>query len=64
MARPISKKEKVTYLLATPIPFRFGNDSPVSVSFGFQVGRSDEHTSELKSQPDLVCRLSLEKNNI
>src|SRR5688572_31740900 len=28
------------------------------------VGRSEEHTSELQSQSNLVCRLLLEKNNI
>ena len=33
--RPIIKKEKVTYLLATPIPFRFGNDLPFSSNFWF-----------------------------
>src|SRR2546430_5361690 len=27
------------------------------------VGRSEEHTSELQSQSNLVCRLLLEKNN-
>src|SRR5688572_31376170 len=27
-------------------------------------GRSEEHTSELQSQSNLVCRLLLEKNNI
>src|SRR5207247_6836649 len=27
------------------------------------VGRSEEHTSELQSRVDLVCRLLLEKNN-
>src|SRR5260221_1704323 len=27
------------------------------------VGRSEEHTSELQSHSDLVCRLLLEKNN-
>src|SRR2546430_13597142 len=27
----------------------------------FQVGRSEEHTSELQSQSNLVCRLLLEK---
>src|SRR5699024_12088361 len=29
----------------------------------FQVGRSEEHTSELQSRFDLVCRLLLEKKN-
>src|SRR5690349_23574030 len=28
------------------------------------IGRSEEHTSELQSRRDLVCRLLLEKNNI
>src|SRR5690349_23854174 len=28
------------------------------------VGRSEEHTSELQSRRDLVCRLLLEKKNI
>src|SRR2546430_11026238 len=27
------------------------------------LGRSEEHTSELQSQSNLVCRLLLEKNN-
>src|SRR5690554_7377575 len=27
----------------------------------FEVGRSEEHTSELQSRPHLVCRLLLEK---
>src|SRR2546430_8022549 len=30
-------------------------------SLGFQVCRSEEHTSELQSQSNLVCRLLLEK---
>src|SRR2546430_13585555 len=29
--------------------------------FGLQVSRSEEHTSELQSQSNLVCRLLLEK---
>src|SRR5438034_8694557 len=28
------------------------------------LGRSEEHTSELQSHSDLVCRLLLEKNNM
>src|SRR2546430_5438564 len=31
---------------------------------GQQPGRSEEHTSELQSQSNLVCRLLLEKKNI
>src|SRR5947207_8197426 len=30
-------------------------------NFGYNVGRSEEHTSELQSHSDLVCRLLLEK---
>src|SRR2546430_11747443 len=30
---------------------------------GVAVGRSEEHTSELQSQSNLVCRLLLEKKN-
>src|SRR5207249_11014119 len=33
------------------------------VAVGGQVGRSEEHTSELQSRFDLVCRLLLEKKN-
>src|SRR5438034_8298431 len=32
-------------------------------TFGNQNGRSEEHTSELQSHSDLVCRLLLEKKN-
>lgn len=28
----------MTYFLAIPIPFRFGNGLPASVNFGFQIG--------------------------
>src|SRR3989442_5283294 len=31
--------------------------------YGFPIGRSEEHTSELQSRPHLVCRLLLEKKN-
>src|SRR5688572_31005136 len=35
----------------------------VSKPRGFPPGRSEEHTSELQSQSNLVCRLLLEKKN-
>src|SRR2546430_2163369 len=35
----------------------FGED----VGHGLTIGRSEEHTSELQSQSNLVCRLLLEK---
>src|SRR5438477_7871156 len=31
---------------------------------GYQLGRSEEHTSELQSHVNLVCRLLLEKKKI
>ncbi|MBO0354921.1 hypothetical protein J0656_12930 [Muricauda ruestringensis] len=36
--RPIVKRDKVNYFLATPIPIRFGNELPTSVTFAFQFG--------------------------
>src|SRR2546430_5506913 len=38
---------------------RDGARQPVTVA----IGRSEEHTSELQSQSNLVCRLLLEKKN-
>src|SRR5690349_23692820 len=37
-------------------------NAPGRTKFG-TVGRSEEHTSELQSRRDLVCRLLLEKKN-
>src|SRR5260221_10084837 len=37
---------------------------PFKVSKVAQFDRSEEHTSELQSHSDVVCRLLLEKNNI
>src|SRR2546430_3485592 len=34
---------------------------PVTRETQFRIGRSEEHTSELQSQSNLVCRLLLEK---
>src|SRR5438132_3357423 len=34
-----------------------------SAKYGVSPGRSEEHTSELQSHSDLVCRLLLEKKN-
>src|SRR5438105_9801142 len=38
-----------------------GEASSRSTSFGHASARSEEHTSELQSRVDLVCRLLLEK---
>src|SRR2546430_13221224 len=42
---------------AVPVPARDEQDRPPLP------GRSEEHTSELQSQSNLVCRLLLEKKN-
>src|SRR5438874_9235722 len=52
------KAEMVEASLDTRHGNRFGQD-PRSRRFG--LGRSEEHTSELQSRRDLVCRLLLEK---
>src|SRR2546428_9931431 len=39
------------------MPYFFGNCRPR------RCGRSEEHTSELQSRSDIVCRLLLEKKN-
>src|SRR5438105_12612284 len=43
--------------------YDYGYDYPYGggLAFGFGGGRSEEHTSELQSRVDLVCRLLLEK---
>src|SRR5690606_40977771 len=36
----------------------------VGISFAYEKGRSEEHTSELQSRENLVCRLLLEKKKM
>src|SRR5207237_8559512 len=50
----------------SPVPVRLSsNPKPWSVDTGLDsVGRSEEHTSELQSHLNLVCRLLLEKKKI
>src|SRR5688572_31110514 len=43
---------------------RFAALAFFSTSFGSRRSRSEEHTSELQSQSNLVCRLLLEKKKI
>src|SRR5690606_40087754 len=38
-------------------------DTPIGALSGGNVQRSEEHTSELQSRENLVCRLLLEKKN-
>src|SRR5207248_9940149 len=47
--------------IAPPAPVHAKGAGPTSVAVGY--GRSEEHTSELQSPYDLVCRLLLENKN-
>src|SRR2546427_5681870 len=42
---------------------RAGTSRPTPIWYGTEKTRSEEHTSELQSQSNLVCRLLLEKKN-
>src|SRR2546428_7200508 len=42
---------------------RFYTLVPLTLAFFYAYWRSEEHTSELQSRSDLVCRLLLEKKN-
>src|SRR2546430_3959158 len=44
--------------------FRALTRAPETGNFRGEIGRSEEHTSELQSQSNLVCRLLLEKKKI
>src|SRR5688572_31248974 len=48
---------------ATPTTLPSSSQALVGLGVLF-VGRSEEHTSELQSQSNLVCRLLLEKKNM
>src|SRR2546430_3632356 len=63
-----SLKEEVDKLCAPPSTYgvylSVNEDATVNIlSQGRKVKRSEEHTSELQSQSNLVCRLLLEKKN-
>src|SRR5437868_12569660 len=46
---------------AVPIIMLTARDDEADTLVGLELGRSEEHTSELQSRFDLVCRLLLEK---
>src|SRR5438874_12726397 len=50
---------RATFTPATP-----GGPAPARITFKVGTQRSEEHTSELQSRRDLVCRLLLEKKKI
>src|SRR2546430_11241099 len=63
---PISLRSGSLDSVVLPVPDRPKNSaaSPRAPMFAEQcIGRSEEHTSELQSQSNLVCRLLLEKKN-
>src|SRR5699024_12557417 len=51
----------------SPLPHEVTETTPTSLmtskNFSLNIVRSEEHTSELQSRFDLVCRLLLEKKN-
>src|SRR5690554_7570912 len=57
------RSKPVGYIMPTALKqLKAGGHAVVGgVSQGFDVPRSEEHTSELQSRPHLVCRLLLEK---
>src|SRR5699024_11866378 len=57
----IANKSKINYVF--PVEIHNFNESEVKINFinKYIAQRSEEHTSELQSRFDLVCRLLLEK---
>src|SRR5688572_30981669 len=56
-----SKQIKVAVPLVAPPSVAEVVSQDIRVEDKFALGRSEEHTSELQSQSNLVCRLLLEK---
>src|SRR5688500_18858922 len=52
------------YGVATPVNWKDGDDVIIVPSLSDEAARSEEHTSELQSPCNLVCRLLLEKKTI
>src|SRR5688572_16800081 len=60
-ALPISRPSSVSAAATSSPPSR--PEPPTAPAGAVVVVRSEEHTSELQSQSNLVCRLLLEKKN-
>src|SRR5690606_41224792 len=58
---PVGEARVVAVQDAQPLRLRGGLDRRVEAQHLRQRGRSEEHTSELQSRENLVCRLLLEK---
>src|SRR5690349_23691901 len=61
-ALPIYMNTRLREAFGRPAAPPDPEEEPVG-DFGVGQGRSEEHTSELQSRRDLVCRLLLEKKN-
>src|SRR5438034_8219365 len=57
----LSNGGDMTFALSCTLSDRIAAFGPVAVAVTLPVDRSEEHTSELQSHSDLVCRLLLEK---
>src|SRR5690606_40296880 len=60
-ARTASPRRSAQRLLGTQLERRRVHRRPAQGSLGQRLRRSEEHTSELQSRENLVCRLLLEK---
>src|SRR2546430_3713629 len=60
-ALPILSDWYSTCAVLIVMPRSFSSGAASISSYFFAVARSEEHTSELQSQSNLVCRLLLEK---
>src|SRR5437667_8533915 len=60
-----AQQRRLVELLVEQLRHRTCDRTNCQVAHGFNLcgGRSEEHTSELQSHHDLVCRLLLEKKN-
>src|SRR5438105_10418081 len=57
----LANASRVTNMHPRPVASRRPSEPPISTGFPVTTARSEEHTSELQSRVDLVCRLLLEK---
>src|SRR2546430_1994865 len=61
VARPRTARQEPAARLQTEEAFRLNDPAVGARHAAPHVGRAEEHTSELQSQSNLVCRLLLEK---